>query len=149
MNINDAYTLATDLMRVYGLTTWVFEFDRARTRLGQCRYGSRTITLSAPLVIRNSESVVRNTILHEIAHALVPGDHHGDRWRAKALEIGCTGERCFGSDVVTPTKRRIGRCPGCGLETRRHTVRRGLACTACCEKFNGGRYDSRFAFVWS
>lgn len=29
-----------------------------------------------------------DTLLHEIAHALTPGDGHGKLWQAKAMELG-------------------------------------------------------------
>ena len=38
---------------------------------------------------------IKNTILHEIAHALVGPKHgHNEIWKQKALEIGCDAERC-------------------------------------------------------
>ena len=76
-------------MQQHGLSAqgWRFQFDHARRRFGACRYGRKLITLSRPLVLLNPEAEVRDTILHEIAHALCPGDGHGVRWKQKCREI--------------------------------------------------------------
>jgi predicted SprT family Zn-dependent metalloprotease len=141
--------LARELMDEHGLYDWTLRFDRSVKRFGQCRYSSRTISLSAPLVERNTIERARNTILHEIAHALVgPGHHHNRVWRSKAIEIGCDGRRCYEDAEVQPVPAPwIGTCPSCGYETDRHRLTdkaRRAACRACCQ----GTYDAAYRFVW-
>ena len=59
----------------------------------------------------HSDDEVLDTILHEIAHALVGPQHgHDAVWRAKAREIGCTGERCVSSDSPRVPGDWVGRC---------------------------------------
>ena len=89
----DAQQLAVGLIQEHGLIGWRFRFDHARRRFGCCRSSEKTITLSRPLTILNSCAQVRDTILHEIAHALTPGDGHGVKWRAKCREIGADPKR--------------------------------------------------------
>ncbi len=148
MDTTTAASLARGLMREHGLDGWVFKFDRAKRRFGQCNYRTWTISLSAPLVALNSEERVRNTILHEIAHALAPGHHHDRVWQATARSIGCDGSRCYSSDAVEmPAGAWRGTCPSCGKHVERHRLTdkgRRAACRACCK----GRYDARFVFVW-
>ena len=73
MLLQDAHELALRLMRHHNLLpTWKFEFDRSKVRFGKCSYGSKTISLSRHLVELNADVEVRDTILHEIAHALAP-----------------------------------------------------------------------------
>lgn len=88
--------MARRMMNEHGLGHWLFRFDRrAVTRMGQCRYGEQTIALSEKVVMLADEATVRNSILHEIAHALVgPGHGHDWVWRQKARSIGCNGNRC-------------------------------------------------------
>jgi hypothetical protein len=64
--------------------------------LGYCDYNTKMIMMSF-YFLRGptcSESKMRNTILHEIAHALVgPFQSHNFIWKNKAKKIGCTGEK--------------------------------------------------------
>jgi predicted SprT family Zn-dependent metalloprotease len=57
---------------------WGFAFNKQRRGMGLCRYATRTIELSIYLVDRNGLEEVRDTILHEIAHALVGPGHGAD-----------------------------------------------------------------------
>jgi hypothetical protein len=94
----DVRTLAVKLMTKHGLieSGWRFEWDKAETRIGCCHYGSKRITLSKLLVPNLPRSEVRNTILHEIAHALVgPRRGHGPIWQAKAIEVGARPEKSY------------------------------------------------------
>ena len=153
MNAQDAKKLALELMEQRGLLTqgWEFGFDSSKRRFGQCRCRRKQINLSFDLVCLNNESQVRDTILHEIAHALCPvGVNHGWEWKQKAYEVGCSSNRCYSSDVVTPEKKYIGTCPVCKSTLARHKRHSSrLACTRCCRQHNGGRWDERFVFVWS
>ena len=96
MEIKKAEHLARRLMKKHGLADWLLRLDNAKRRAGMCKHSTKTISLSVPLVRIRSDDNVRNTILHEIAHALVgPGHGHDYVWRRKAIEIGCDGKRCF------------------------------------------------------
>jgi hypothetical protein len=77
-----------------GLTDWHTKISRAVKRLGSCHYSKKTISLSAQFIEMGTEATILNTILHEVAHALCPGDGHGAKWKKKAIELGCDGKRC-------------------------------------------------------
>lgn len=148
MDTIQAAKLARELMDLHGLADWTFGWDRAVRRNGACKFAKQTISLSYRITQLREESQVRNTILHEIAHALVgPGHGHGLVWWAKAKSIGCSGERCTPGPTPQARYRRV--CQACGEEYgkfhRRPRVRG--ACTSCCRKYNNGRYDVRFALV--
>ena len=123
-------------MAEHDLIAWSFKFDRAVRRFGSCWPGRRAITLSWRLTLLNDEAQVRNTILHEIAHALTPGDGHGATWRAACRRLGITPERCFTADeVAMPTKTasryEIG-CTACVWWHSRHRINgRTLVCRRC------------------
>ena len=104
MELLEAQRLAEELLRLHKLSPkWTFRFDRSKVAFGKCYYGKREITLSRYLVELNNEPEVRDTILHEIAHALAPrGAGHNSAWQAIARSIGCNGERCYGADVTRP-----------------------------------------------
>jgi predicted SprT family Zn-dependent metalloprotease len=145
MDLLSAAQLARRLMRSHGVSSrWQFAFDGAIRRFGNCNYGRRQITLSAPLTLLNDESQVRDTILHEIAHALAPARAgHGPAWKAIARSIGCAPERCYGDDVVMPQRKYIGVCPTCAAKVSRNRRKR-LSCGKCDRKFN-----PRHLLVWS
>ena len=117
-------------MRAHGLGGWSVRLDHARRRAGQCDYRRRIISLSRHYV-RNAEPAhIRDTILHEIAHALVGPRHgHDAVWRRKAREIGCTAARCH--TLTFAEAPWIARCPKGCVETPRHRRRYGLVCVRC------------------
>lgn len=97
---------------------WHFEFDTAKVTFGRCNYSRRKITLSRALVTINNETEVRDTILHEIAHALCPFNAgHGDVWKAMARAVGARPVRCYSSkEVATITYKWRWICHRCGNE---------------------------------
>lgn len=123
MNLQQAKKLAIELMDEHGLLDkgWSFEYDNAKRRFGVCSYRTKTIGLSIPLVAANEEDRVKDTILHEIAHALTPGAKHGPAWKAKCIEIGAKPERCYTQeDTNTIAGKYRAICGGCGRVHSRH-----------------------------
>ncbi|MGN6727373.1 MAG: SprT-like domain-containing protein [Tepidisphaeraceae bacterium] len=125
MDVIAARSLAHALMKRHGLGDWHFCFDRAKRRFGSCSSHRRTITLSIPLTLLNSEAEVRDTLLHEIAHALAPGGHHA-AWRRKCIEIGAKPKRCFSGKTVNlpPIRRRVQYVGRCACDIRHIKARR-------------------------
>jgi predicted SprT family Zn-dependent metalloprotease len=146
MDISDAKKLARELMDQHGLSHWSLRFDNARRRYGVCRHRRQEIGLSKMLVGMNEEPSVKDTILHEVAHALCPiWEHHGPAWRAKAVEVGCNPNRCYdGAAVATPEKPWLGTCPN-GHEVSRFRRPRG---EASCNKCGGGRFNREYLVTW-
>lgn len=132
-----AHKLARTLMREHGLTGWEFGFDKAIRRFGACYHGRKLITLSQTLVELNDETQVRNTILHEIAHALAGREHgHDNYWRKIAISIGDDGQRCYDSNLVKrPPKKFVGICPNCKMEYPRNR-RLDTSCGKCDRRYN-------------
>lgn len=136
MNLDVAASMARELMDQHGLAHWSFKFDRAARRFGSCQFTRRTITLSWKLTLLNDPDEVRDTVLHEIAHALAPGDGHGRKWKAACIRVGAKPERCFRADQVTMPARREGRfelgCTRCNWWVSRSQMRlvRGV-CKHC------------------
>jgi len=149
MDLNEAKRLAHKEMNRHGLDAagWTFAFDRAVKRFGQCNFRIRQITLSRHLVELNSKDEVLNTIRHEIAHALAGHQAgHGREWKRVARAIGCDGARTH--DAETPEPPFIGTCPGCKREIKKFRRTR-VACSRCCNIHSHGKFDSRYAFVWT
>jgi len=144
MKLVDAEKLAWNLMLEHGLSDWNFQFDNAFRRAGYCDYRRKTISLSRNYVLINDEKFAKQTMLHEIAHALSPvGVHHGRQWVLKAKSIGCDGLRLVGGDTVSPIgKMYVGECPGCHRITERRR-RLDLSCSKC-----DSVYNPKYKFNW-
>lgn len=114
---------------------WSFGFDLAPSRAGVCRYRERRINLSVSYCLAATRAEIKDTILHEIAHASVGAKHNHDLiWKAKAREIGCQGERCHRVQHSVP--RWIGEC-GCGQQWFRQTLQRRMTRNRVCSKCRG------------
>ena len=102
-HLNEVARRARLLLDRYGLQDWGFHFDNGRRRAGCCRYDRKAISLSQDFAVAAAAGEIEETLLHEIAHALVGRSHHHDAvWRRKALEIGCSGKRCHEFRFTAP-----------------------------------------------
>lgn len=115
----EARLLAQSLLVQHQLHDWTFAFNRAKRSMGLCRHAKRRIELSVYYVLANSRESVRDTILHEIAHALAGARAgHGPAWKRLCLQIGATPERC--GQARMPSGAWSAVCPGCRREYTRH-----------------------------
>lgn len=137
MDLRDASALAEHLLEQHGLAGWTVAWDSAKRRAGVCRFGPRVLGLSAPLTALHDEAEVRDTILHEIAHALTgPAHGHDAHWRRVATSIGCSGLRCVAPEAprVEPTWQ--GTCPAGHVTGRHKRPERVATCAACAPRFD-------------
>jgi len=119
-----ARALALSLMREHGFGHLEFEFSRSKSTLGRCHFlGGKPfkIDLSGVWLPSLEEAQVRDTILHEIAHAIAGADaNHGPTWQRVALSIGAkpftTGK--VEQNTFMEVKRSVSKykatCNGCG-----------------------------------
>lgn len=139
MNIHAALILArTELERWPELVGWrITVSSRMNRALGKCRYRSKTIQLSPAHVQLNDAEKVRETVLHEIAHALVgPGHGHDHVWRAMAVKVGAKPVRCD-HDAAMPSGKWVAVCPSCRQQFhlfRKPKTDRIRWCRACGPK---------------
>ena len=132
------------LMVLHGLKRWSFQYDDATRRAGFCSYRLRVLSLSHLFAVMTEEKEVRDTILHEIAHALAGPEHnHDEVWKAKARSIGCTGDRCH--TVNFAPWRYIAYCPNCGWRYRTNVRRRSRFCGHC---LSPTRYQTYTKKAW-
>ena len=109
MNLNEAFDLLKEEMGAHGLIDlgWSAKLDDAKKRFGVCRMGPKEISLSRPLCLLNPEDEVRDTILHEIAHALAwelfkENCAHDERWKEICVRIGARPVACYDDEVIQP-----------------------------------------------
>lgn len=138
MELTDAQKMARKIFREWELHKkgWTFEIaDRLERSywVGDCNTWAKRIRLRRDLVELNDEYEVKQTILHEVAHALVPRGEpsHGRVWKHQARMCGvdnpsprCSGATRTGELPRVERKATIRRdqwrfsCP-CGKEASR------------------------------
>ena len=89
--LNGVAGMARRLMDEHGLTGWTFAFVEAKRRLGNCHFQHRVIRISRTHSLEGSGEQIRDTVLHEIAHAIAGYEAgHGPLWKVTARRIGAT-----------------------------------------------------------
>jgi predicted SprT family Zn-dependent metalloprotease len=126
MELIKAENLARKLMNENNLYGWGFAFSRGRRALGLCRIKSsglnlnKTIQLSKYMVLKLDDSEIKDTILHEIAHAIQWDKSgylsHDNEWKEILISIGGSGERTADIDRNKIDYKYVGVCSKCGKE---------------------------------
>lgn len=120
MKLSQAEEMAKDLMHKHGLTDkgWVFKWHASERAFGTCSYASKTIYLSMEFTRLNIEAEVKDTILHEIAHAIAGYEAgHGKEWKKICVEIGCRPNATFKDDLAFNSASRYRAvCECCSKE---------------------------------
>lgn len=86
----------------YRLHGWRISLNSAKTSLGTCYYGEKKICVSKHFLRGPTcnEKKIKDTVLHEIAHALAgPDAGHGKKWKEVAKSIGCSAKTCASMDL--------------------------------------------------
>jgi len=136
LTLDQAEDMALELMEKHGLIKagWEFVWGNGKHRLGCAgrrmrrdpragyMYTVSCISISRHLVALNPASIVRDTILHEIAHALAGVEHgHDHVWKAVCRKIGAEPTRLAGEEVRVVQPRYAIRCLSCDqVVGRRH-----------------------------
>jgi len=117
---------AASAMLDHGLSGWAFGFGRGKRTLGTTRVvagaSHGTVRISRHLIAHGPEATTRDTLLHEIAHAVAYQRHgraamnHGPLWRAVAREVGAQPRATCRGDVALPPAPYRLICARCGAE---------------------------------
>ena len=135
---------AEDLLRMHLDASWSFAFDNAKRRAGACDYLRKRITLSRYLSARYDDETNRQTILHEIAHALAgPAAGHGADWKRIARSLGYTGGVTHRGETATELAPWVGVCPAGHIAYRHRRATRATSCAICAPTF-----DERHLISW-
>jgi SNF2 family DNA or RNA helicase len=129
MNRNTAAQILRETLDKHNLKDWKIGLvtNPDLPFLGKCMYQEKRIILNAHHVDIHPDAEVIDTILHETAHALMPGCGHNDKWAAKAKEIGCTNTlACSHLDLPAHVidAIRSGQIVEMTVEEETHIIRR-------------------------
>lgn len=85
------------------LNRYRFYFGNKKTAFGSCHYKEKEIYIHLPLCSKESKKSVKDTILHEMAHALdfeinKVSSGHGSEWKKYARILGCKPKACKESE---------------------------------------------------
>jgi len=146
--VTTAISMANDLIRQHldddrDIIGWTVRIDTAKRRFGYCRYRDKTISLSSILITINSEQRVRETILHEIAHAIAGyAAGHGPEWKRVSTSIGGPPNRCSSAEITNiPEGKYTLVCDTCGFSTFRHRqTNRKKSCSKCFPHYFNEKY---------
>lgn len=137
--------IARELLDTHGLSHWRVGLDDAVSRAAVCQARQQRIQFARLYLRQAPPPELRDTILHEIAHALVGAQHQHDAvWRAKARAIGCSGTRCHQRQFSQP--QWIARCPnGCFAITRNRRAAGTSVCRQCRQPVEFLRWHAGWA----
>jgi predicted SprT family Zn-dependent metalloprotease len=122
--------LARSEMDKYGLCNWKLELDYAKVRAGACHFTEKKISFSRHFLKNADQLDINDTILHEIAHALVGPKHGHDRvWKNMAKKIGCSAKRCH--TLEFSEYKWIRFCTNYCWEQKVHRRKLNLICKKC------------------
>jgi predicted SprT family Zn-dependent metalloprotease len=107
---------------------WSLRFSNHTVMAGVCYMQKKQIALSKYYVENNPEVEVRNTMLHEIAHAISPScEHHGYVWRKNFKDLlikfkqPIKVSRCYNSQEVKMPKGKYKiTCEICNATWSQH-----------------------------
>lgn len=108
--------IKTELVAEYGfLSKWNICFDYAKKRAGMCQLTEKLISLSRHHIIQNDFETVKDTLLHEFAHAiayeLYKEKGHGEVWQQVAKQIGATPQATGKFNLPDAPWVLVHRCP--------------------------------------
>ena len=117
--------------------SWTFGFDNGRRRAGLCSYTDKKITVSKYLSLVHTIDDVKQTIIHEIAHALSgPKEGHGKKWLATAKKLGYRNETYTGEEIAKKYAPYHGICPNGHQHYRYQKPKLLYSCHICAKGFN-------------
>ena len=104
--LNGVAGMARRLMDDHGLTGWTLAFVEAKRRLGDCHFRHRVIRISRTHALGGSKEQIRDTVLHEIAHAIA--GRRGGPWTAVEGNGTANRSNTKGEGLREPSELRQG-----------------------------------------
>lgn len=84
--------LTQEYLNKFNLSNIDIKLSKRQDILGLCSSSGDVISLNINHVLNGKIEHIKETILHEIAHAMTSGEGHFIEWQKKALELGLSYE---------------------------------------------------------
>ncbi|HPQ80046.1 MAG TPA: SprT-like domain-containing protein [Candidatus Dojkabacteria bacterium] len=123
---------------------WTFEWSNTKRTIGDCNFKAHTIRISRFYLPLMSEEELKDTFLHELAHALLGmGYGHNQMFYDMCRKVGCKNPN---KDVDVPLHnyRFKAVCSRCGFTTFKNRRNVNGACPKCCN----GVYNKKYLLDW-
>ena len=144
---------ANEIMQAYGLLEdgWRFEISNTKQSVGRCRHAPDRIIEYSKWYLDETDEQILDTILHEIAHALVgPGHGHDDMWKQMCLMVGAKPDRLVEDVQSTIKYNYVLKCvnPDCTKPAKiyRHRLKEAASRYYC---INCGTYLKAFRLKYT
>lgn len=141
MNLFDASILAKQLISDY-VPMYTFKWNNYKNTFGLCDYRTKTIFISRPLTQLCDDETVRNTIMHEIAHAMHPRAGHGRAWQMQMIRFGLEPSRLCNAEIdkssIANWEAKCSYCTRVVHMIRKPRVKRS------CKNCSNGVYTEKF-----
>lgn len=151
--------LANSLLSKYVLDIkgWRFQWNNKKTAFGSCNRRRKTIELSSFLLPTLDEASIKDTILHELAHALDVNErgysNHDKNWKRWAIAVGAVPKSTQDfvnlnatSEVAAQSKYSLV-CPNGHTFPSHRKKKRNASCRICSEKSGLPGYQPKFKFT--
>lgn len=117
----------------FGLQKWKLVACRMDDKVGLCNYRKKTLFLST-VFLRGANcnyNKVRKSLIHEIAHALCPGNGHDEVWKRTCQKLG--GDDRLACTMMQPGRNWSMYCRVCKWRQEYLTKPRveGMRCSTC------------------
>jgi hypothetical protein len=98
-----------------------------------------------------TDEAIKDTIIHEIAHALTKGHNHNNVWKRKCIELGGDGQRCGGVEkykdanvIAERLEKYTLTCPICNHKTQLSRLPKR---DRSCGEHNHRRYNPEYKLI--
>lgn len=116
----------------HGLKGWKFKLTNGKRQHGYCDWSNSIIAISKHYIGTELFDELKDTVLHEIAHALAgPKNGHNHEWKMICSKIGASPER-ISNIAIYEDYKYSGWCPNCQKHLiNRHRRTLGALCGVC------------------